>query len=63
MDKVVVHIAVMDYSLNQIRLYDVEMDSNWNDSDVELWLRTNTANFKDDTCYFMCSSREITIWK
>lgn len=63
MDKVVVHIAVMDYSANQIRLYDVEMKPDWNDSDVEFWLEINDCDFHDSTCYYMCSTKEIDIWK
>ena len=60
MNKVTVHIAVLDYCSCSIKMYDVTLSSGWQTEDVEQWLLDNTE-YKKDQCYYMCSEEEIKI--
>lgn len=52
-------ITILDYAVGDIRMYhltDVPTDSEgYVDIDIERWLYDNDANYKESTCYYMCS--------
>ena len=59
MDKVELYVTVLDYTIGGIRVYhlaDVPVDSEgYADIDIERWLYDNDPNYKEATCYYMCS--------
>lgn len=57
---VTVNIAVMDYGIGCIKMYSVELKSDWQSDDVEEWLSEHT-DYKDSQCYYMTSEEEIEV--
>ena len=58
--KIVVHVAVMDYSSGSIKLYTTLLKQDWKTEDVEKWLEANTG-YKESQCYFMASRDSIAV--
>lgn len=52
-------IAVMDYCLGQIRVYDVPKD--FEDKDAEELVYIMDPDYKDSQCYYITSDNEIEI--
>ena len=55
-----IHIAVMDYSSDSIKMYSPELRDEVRDEDVEKWLYENT-DYKESQCYYMSSKDEIEV--
>lgn len=60
-----VNVALMDYCSASIKLYKIKVpvkpgSSTYDSTDVELWLDENT-DYKDDQCYYMCSTNPIEV--